>query len=71
MPKSKKTAKLPEVKLGEDIDPRLFEWDPEEPPEEEIYESMARRKVNPNVLVDPKDRARYIAFLKTFRDIGD
>ena len=61
-----KTAKLPKVNLGENIDPGLFEWEPQDPPDNEVYELMAMRKVQPDELVDPKERARYVKFLKTF-----
>ena len=48
------------------IDPGLFEYEPEEPPEEEVYEMMAMRNVSPSVLEDPEDRARYEKFLETY-----
>lgn len=46
-------------------DPSLFEWEVEDVPDEDVYESMAMRKVSPDVLIDPDDREMYRQYLKT------
>lgn len=57
----------PKVNLGEGIDPSLYEYDASEPPDNDVYELMALRGVSPDVLVDPKDKAAYIKFLKAYK----
>ena len=52
--------------MAKDFDPNLFEYSPKEADENEVMASMARRKVSPDVIVDPKKRAAYIKFLETF-----
>ena len=52
--------------MAKDFDPNLFEYSPKEADENEVMASMARRKVSPDVIVDPKERAAYIKFLETF-----
>ena len=49
-----------------EIDPGLFEYEPQDPEDVEVWEMMALRKEDPSVLVDPKDRANYEKFLETF-----
>lgn len=44
--------------------PSLFEYSPREASEEDVYESMARRGVAPELIVDPVDRERYVSYLK-------
>lgn len=53
--------------MTDKIDPSLFEWEPEDVPDTDIYESMAERGQPPEVLKDPKDRAAYVKFLETYK----
>lgn len=46
------------------LDPRLFEYFPEEVEDEEVYESMAELGVPPIEIVDPSERERYVAYLE-------
>lgn len=62
-----KPKALPQVNLGEDIDPALFEYDPADPPDSEVFEMMAMREVSPDVIVDPREREKYIQFLRTYQ----
>jgi hypothetical protein len=48
-----------------EIDPGLFEYEPQDPDDVEIWESMAMRGVPSSVLKDPKDRANYERYLET------
>ena len=45
---------------------RLFDYSPGEPPEDEMFDLMARSGDKPEDIADPKERARYIKFLETF-----
>ncbi len=45
---------------------RLFDYNPKEPPENEMFDYYARSEVKPEEIADPKERAAYIKFLETF-----
>ena len=45
---------------------RLFDYNPKEPPEDEMFDYMARSGDKPESVKDPKERAKYIKFLETF-----
>lgn len=53
--------------MADKIDPSLFEWEPKDVPDTDVYESMARRNVSPEKLKDLKDREAYTKFLETYR----
>jgi len=48
-------------------DPRLFEYFPEEVPDEEVFEDMAVMGTTPEVIVDPVERQAYIAYLANWQ----
>lgn len=50
-------------------DPSLFEYSPEEVPDEEIFEQMAERETPPEVIVNPVECEAYIAYLAN-RQVG-
>ena len=56
-----KESKLSDAELA-----RLFDYYPEEPPYDEMMDLMARMGDKPEDVADPKERAKYIKFLKTF-----
>ena len=56
-----KAKQLPGAELA-----HLFDYNPGEPPYDEVMDYMARSGVKPETVADPKERAKYIKFLKTF-----
>lgn len=52
--------------MAEKIDPKYFEYEPKEVPDDEVFEDMAARGVPPEDIPDFKERAKYIKFLETY-----
>ena len=47
-------------------DPKHFEYDPEDVPDDEVFEMMAMNGDSPESIVDPVERAKYVKYLETY-----
>ena len=52
--------------MTEKIDPKLFEYEPQEVSDDEVFADMAAIGTNPEDIVNADERAKYIKFLETY-----